>query len=474
MKHTRLFPYQIDGVRRINRDFDGRCLLADEVGLGKTLSALYYTWKYLPDDPPGPVVVVVPSHLKINWAREAQNHLGIGVEILSGQTVPDDKPPPVGVNKYYVVNYDILVPPRWRVRTKPPENSWAAWLRAASPRLVIADEGHYLSNPASARTRAVRWVCRGVDRVLILTGTPLVNKPINLFPLVNLLRPDVFPSLMDFGAEFTFPSRRRWGMEYRGARNLPELHDRLTRTCLIRRRKRDVLDQLPSLTTTVVPIDVDLREYRRAEADYVAWLAETAPAMAKSAARAAEMAKLGGLKRMAAELKLDAVLRWISDWLDGTDNKVLVGAVHYKITGPLLAACGRAGVLVDGRLTDKEKNDRFDRFNSDPSCRVLVGNILAAGTGWSCRSASDVAVVELPWRPGDVTQFVGRCYGLKRGVPGRGVHVRFLVAAGTVEEDICKLLDTKRGWQESAIDGKPDADAAAIYAAVRAAIKRRT
>lgn len=473
---TPLYTFQKEGVR-LMRAANGRVVLGDEVGLGKTLQSLYFAWRHLPDDPPGPIVVCVPAHLKINWRNEARDHLGIRVEVLYGDRCPPDKLPPHNPNQVFVINYDILTPPHWKKGTRAPRSSWLAYLLKLNPRLVIADEGHLLSNPMSARTRAVRTLARQCPRAVILTGTPIANKPAGLWSLLNIVRNDLYPSRFDFCSEFTNARMvfGRWVFD--GAKALDVLHARLKQQgVLIRRRKEDVLTQLPEITYTVVPVEIDLVEYRRAEADYIAWLAEKSPTLAKSAARAEELSRLNGLKKLAGVLKAPAVAAYVQDFLDGTDRKFLLGAHHYDVTDAIVPAFPRELVeLVNGKCSDVEKNRSFDRFNADPRCRLMVGNTQAMGTGWSCRSASDLGVCELPWVSGDLTQLVGRIHGLNRGIPGTAAQVRLFVAVGTIDETICKLLDTKTRWADQVIDGR-DAGAVPavdIYRMAKAAILAR-
>jgi SNF2 family DNA or RNA helicase len=472
MNNTRLYGYQITGVRQL-RDWDGRGIIGDEVGLGKTLQSLYYAWRYVPDDPPGPIVVAVPAHLKGVWKRQAMQHLGLRVEVLSGQTPPRDKPPPLNPNTIFVVNYEILVPPHWPSNSRLPENSWTAWLLRQHPRLVILDEGQRVKNWRAACSRACKKLCRAVPRALILTGTPLANEVGDLWALTNLVRPELFPSRFDFLEYFTHTWKAYGRWHHKGAKHLDELHEILSRNVMLRRRKADVLDQLPPLTVSVVPVEVDLAEYRRAEDDYLGWLEDRKPGASLRARNAEELSRLNGLKRLAGELKVAAVAEAAKDHMAETGGKLLIGALHYAVTGPLVKAFGRGTLLVDGRMSAAEKQVAFDQFNDDPRCRVMVANEDAAGTGWSCRATSDVWLAELPWRPDTVTQFFGRAHGVNRGIEGMPTHAQILVAEGTVEEDLCAVLERKASWAAAAVDGVSGAGDLPIHALVKAAMKER-
>lgn len=458
MSPTQLYPYQKTGVRFL-RDHDGTAILADEVGLGKTLQAIRYCEHYLPADEAGPVVCCVPAHLKTNWAREFMAHAGRRTVVLSGERVPPGTPPPADPNAVLVINHDVLVPPFWKAMTPPPADSWVAWLAAARPRQLVCDEAQILSNPDSARTRAFRWLARRCPRTLLLTGTPMANRPADLWPLLNILWPARFPSAFDFGVKYAYPEKERGRWAYKGARNLDVLHQELTDCGFLRRRKEQVLTDLPAIRYDVVPLDCDLTAYRRAEADALAWVARVSAARAESMSKAEALGKLQVLLQQTAAAKLQAAVRWVSDFLAG-GRKLLLGVVHYAASDALKAHFGDRCVVVDGRIDDKKKVAATDRFNRDPNCELCVGNIQAAGTGWSCTATSDVAFLELPWRPSDVTQFCGRVHGVGRGVSGVGVGVSFLLAANTIESSMCASLQRKARWAAAAIDG--DAGAAEL------------
>lgn len=437
----------------ISVDAPDRLYVTDDyIVTHNTLQALEYARKWIPKDPPGPIVVVAPAHLKTVWERQALQHVGVRATVLFGERVPD-RPPPPDRNGMYVLNPEILTPDNWAPRTPPDERSWIAWLAALGPRLVVADEAHLYANPSSQRTRGLRWLARRVPRCVLLTGTPLPNKPENLWSLLNLLWPREYPSKWDFCSLYTTPRRTPWGWQFKGARNLDLLHAELQGR-MLRRRKADVLADLPAVRYSVVPLDCDLDEYRRAERDVIAWLSVRDPEAGRRARRAAELARINALTQLAARLKLDSVVEWVRQFLDSTGRKLLLGAVHYEVTGRLMRALKRDGaVLVDGTLSQKQKDAAFDRFNRAPEARVAVCNIHAAGTGWSCTSASDAVLVELPWRPADVTQFAGRIHGVERGVSGVSAHVQFLLAADTIEEKMCELIQSKNFWAAAAIDG---------------------
>lgn len=470
---TTLYPYQTEDVRRM-RDWDGIVLNANELGLGKSVETLAYIDRFLPRDPPGPVVIVCPSHLKIHWQREVTKHLGRYAEILSGRKCPAHKLPPVDPNQIYVINYDVLVPTHWPSGSSLPPGSWAKFLADQNPRMIVGDEGHLLKNPSAARSRAFKRMSRKIPHKHLLTGTPLANRPGDMWNLLNILLPEQFRSQHDFCEEFSYarPIPGGSGYYYYGAKRLDQLHRLLGNCVMIRRKKSDVLKDLPPITHTVIPVEIDLKEYRRAEANFLSWLGETG-GHPSSAAKAEELTRLTGLKQLAGHLKVKSVVAMVEDILEEGGGKLLLGTIHHAVSDAIARHFKGAAVQADGRHSSTQKQAAFDRFNLDESCRLLVGNLQAAGTGWSCFSTSDVAVCEMPWVSAELEQFGGRCHGFGRGLKGNPTHVRYWVAAGTIEEDVCALLQRKLGWAAEAIDGTTSVGGMDIHTQVVNRIKER-
>lgn len=429
-------------------------VVANEQGTGKSITSLYYDWKHNHD--PGPVVIVCPAHLKYHWRREARKHTGRRVTILDGLT-PKRGGLAVKHDHLYVVNYDIVAPRRHKERGD--YDGWVEWLVNLKPSLVIVDESQMISNYDSKRTKAVTRLGRAAKGVICLTGTPIDNKPKGLFPILNLCRPDKFPSRYGYLYRYCDPKRTFFGWQFEGATNMDELHLKLTEDdgtgpVMIRRLKKDVIKDLPAVVKTVIPVDLsDRKSYESAERDVVAWLRK----MGKRAKSADVRVRLGHLKRIAASLKIGAVRAFVDDWL-ATGRKLIVFGLHKEMfLTPLFAHYKGVGVLVNGETPKKDRQANFDRFNADPACRLFFGNMHAAGTGWSCTSASAVLFPEFDWKPSTHDQAAARVHGLNRGVVGENCEEYWMVAHNTVDDKLIKILDRKRRVSAQAIDGDESA-----------------
>jgi len=428
----KLFPYQDRAVEAIE-DFGGRCLIGAEMGLGKTLMALDYLRRH-PEV--RPAVIVCPASVKYHWEREAKRHLNCRALVLEGRTPFDRIPGPKP--KLIVLNYDIL-------------RHWAPWLRSLKPRAVVIDESHMISNSRAQRTRATRSLCRGVKTILALSGTPLVNRPIELWPTLNLLRPKEFSSRWNFGHKFCDPEYTPWGWNFRGASNTQELHKLLTSTCMVRLRKADCLKDLPPKMRQVITLPIRKpEEYREASNNFLVWLAKQDLAKAQRAARAEAINRMCYLKRLAAKLKLKYVVEWINQWIDQSEGKLVVFTWHRKALEAIHAKCSAPSLYIDGSITGRKKQEIVDEFQRDNEIRILVANIAAAGTGLTLTAASTVVFAELTWRPGDHVQAEDRCHRIGAKKP---ILCVYLVSAGTIEEYLCEVLQRKQKVLSLVLDG---------------------
>src|SRR6185369_3681410 len=196
MKTKTPYPYQVAGVKAIVKKFKHRALLADDMGLGKTPQALWsLCWlrQKLGRNPT--VVAICPPTIKENWSNESWTYIKRRGEVLEGR-----KPPKDFVGKrggFYIINYDILGDVRKRSGT------WIKKLKKLKPDIIIIDEVQKIKNPNAARTKATRELCRGVAHIIALGGTGgIENRPAEVFPILNILSPEKFPSFFTFAQRY--------------------------------------------------------------------------------------------------------------------------------------------------------------------------------------------------------------------------------------------------------------------------------
>jgi intein/homing endonuclease len=413
-----------------------------------------------------PAVVVCPASLKLNWLRECEKFLEDCPEnsavILSGRNPEKVQ---AGI---LIINYDIL----------------DAWVEYLKPRAVIGDEAHYIKNSKAARSKAFKKICKKAEAILLLTGTPVLNRPIELFNILNILAPHEFNNYIAFGKRYCAGHQRevvvrgggrRLIWDFSGRSHLDELNLRLKSTVMIRRLKKDVLTDLPPKRIAVIPVEITNAEsYLKAEEDFIEWLMEKVRdgvydgKRLSAALKAEAMVKIEYLKQIAALGKLKPAVEWIQDFLE-SGEKLVVFAHHREIINRLAKEFPGCAVVAGD---SKDRMAQVDRFQNDPKCRLFIGSIQAAGVGLSLTAASNVAFLEYPWRPADFDQAIDRSHRLGQR---SSVTAWCLVASAdgvkTIDERILSVLSVKRGTADAVLDGKVRRGSDAFEEIIKSALR---
>ncbi|MCJ7747900.1 MAG: DEAD/DEAH box helicase [Desulfobacterales bacterium] len=429
---SRLYPFQKTGIAFIESR-KGRALIGDEMGLGKTAQAI--SWLKLHAEL-RPVIVVCPASLKINWERELRLW---GLEKEKIQIVSGKKNGFALTGQIIIINYDILTP-------------WLDALEAYKPKVVILDEVHYTKSRKAQRTKAAKSLAKKAPHVIALSGTPIVNRPMEFFNSINMIRPDVFPDFWGFAQKFCGAKWNGFGWDFTGATNTDKLHKLLTETIMLRRLKKDVLKDLPDKILSIVPFEIENRdEYNRAAANIIDWILKNeGKEKADRASQAEFLVEFEKLKQLAVRGKIESVKEWVADFLESGEKLVLF-ATHILTLDLLQQAFPKISVRLDGSTSQKGRQEAVDRFQNDDGIRLFLGNIKAAGIGITLTAASNVGFVELPWTPGDYEQAPGRLHRIGQK---NAVNVWILVAQDTVEEDIAVILSEKQKVLAAVLDGK--------------------
>lgn len=450
---VKLLNFQKEGVRFALEK--KRVLIADEMGLGKTIQAIAFLQarKDL-----RPALIVCPASLKLNWEAEIKKFAETcpenRVEVLSGEkSYKTDAP-------VMVVNYDVL-------------HSWVQVLKGRLSAIVL-DESHFIKNRRARRTKAVRAVAKGTEAVLCLTGTPVLNRPMDLFTQLNLLAPEEFPDYFQYGLRycnghkkkiFVRGGEEKYVWDFSGASHLDELNRRLKSTVMIRRLKKDVLKELPPKRVATVPMELSSpKEYLIAEENFLRWLHEWVKRgkyekkRLVTAARAEALTKIEYLKMCAVRLKIKSVLQWVSDFLESGEKLVLFA--HHRVVVDYLKKQFSGCAVLSGGENARARQEAVQKFQNSPDCRLFIGSLAAAGVGLNLTVASNVAFVEFPWRPADLDQAVDRAHRIGQA---SSVTAWCLVASApgikTVDERILDLLEKKRSIADQALDGKKEGGA---------------
>lgn len=438
------FPYQLEIIERI-QVLGGRVLLSLDQGTGKTLTSAWWSEKYLKR---GPIIVVCPASVKWQWHQELLTHCGIRGVVL-GRRDPETYGPVSTSRHLYLINYDIL-------------EGWLPFLQSLQPRLLILDECQLIKNRAGRRRRYCKQLAKGVKHILALSGTPLTSRPAELWSILNLLRPDLYSSFPTFGERFCNPKKTSTGeIDYSGASHLDELNQELLQHVMIRKRKAEVLKDLPPLTRCVVPLELtNYHLYQQALNETRSWLRAQDWQKPKGEQISARLNRFNYLKLVVGRLKLDAILQWVEDRLLGGDGKLLFFAVHKKIVRGVYQKFASQAVFIDGSVPDRQRQERVTQLTTNPLCRLLSGNIQAAGVGLNCQAADTIACGEFPWNPSDLSQMEARAHRQGQTKP---VQVYYLVAKDTIEMKVLEILQRKQLILDQVLDGQPLEDSVDVY-----------
>lgn len=452
-----LFPYQQKGVQFIESR-KGNALVADEMGLGKTAQAL--AWLQLHPEK-RPAIIVVPASLKLNWLKEAGMWMSNPkVQILSGTAT---NVPIIG--EIIIINYDILrnkfekyTDPvtRKRKEREIPYSGWVDFLKEIKPKCVIIDEVHYAKNQASHQTKAIRKLCKGIPHLIALSGTPIINRPVEAFTVLNMLDPVNYPSFWKFAMRYCGARNNGFGWDFPGASNTDELHHNLTSTVMIRRMKSEVLTDLPAKIRSFTPIELKSeKNYRKAEKGFISYIKKINNELVEKRADPAEvLAQIALLKQIAISEKMPAAIEWIQNFIE-VDGKLVVFANHKFVIDLLMDTFKDVAVKIDGSVHPDKRQGIVERFQSDDKIRLFVGNIKAAGVGITLTAASTVAFIELDWSTGAHIQAEDRCHRIGQK---NTVNIYYLIAPNTIEARILDLLDKKAAIVNQVLDGAKEED----------------
>lgn len=456
-------PYQRAGIAFALRH--PSVLFGDEMGLGKTIQAI----GVINSDPSiRSILVMCPASLRLNWQRELRKWLVREFSIA----IASSRDWPAGYN-IIICNYDIA--------TKLQDK-----LRARTWDLVILDEMHYLKSAKAKRTVAVLGRTKtkkqpailglSARRKVGLTGTPIPNRPVEGWPIFNYLAPETFKSFWTYANRFCNAHNNGYGWDMSGSSNLPELQDLLRSTIMVRRKKMDVLTELPAKRRQLVELDasecshvigdeVAAWERQETEIDVLRQRVELAKAAdsqaeyddAVTALRArtqAAFTEISKLRHATALAKMPQVVEHIQNALEDGTQKLIVFAHHRDVIRTILDSLAEANieaVSITGDTAMYDRQKAVDAFQQDADVRVFVGNIQAAGVGLTLTAAAHVIFAELDWVPGNVSQAEDRAHRIGQV---QSVLVQHLVLDGSLDAKMAKTLISKQEVIDAALDNE--------------------
>ncbi|WP_313214130.1 DEAD/DEAH box helicase [Soonwooa sp.] len=429
--------YQSKGVARgleLKKYING-----DMPGLGKTLQSVATVEAAdLQGEQSFPCLVICPSALKINWMREFEQWTGrkaiiLNDKIRSSWHVYHD----IGEADVFIVNYESLR--KYFVKKYPKDLKTAADIEM-DPRVdlfksVIIDEIHKLKNETSQRTKIALRITRGKNYIIGLTGTPVVNKPIDLYAQLAIIS-----RLNRFGGPQGFKARYCEGGS--GASNLKELNFLLNKNCFFRREKHEVLKDLPSKMRQTIFCQIsNAEEYSKAQNDFRNFLKQNdfTDKEINKKLKSEVIVKITLLLQLSAKGKIEAAQEYIDEILD-SGEKIVIFCRHKIIVDELCKIYPQA-VRVTGSENETQKQASVDAFQNNPKTNIIIGSHKAAGVGLTLTASSEVLFLELPWHFADLEQCEDRCHRLGQK---SSVRCTSLLGEDTLDQWLYDLIMEKK------------------------------
>lgn len=448
-----LLPYQRAGVAYALKQ--RRVILGDEMGLGKTPQLIAVAVKAVEEGLR--VLVCVPPSLRLQWKREIDKFTNgaLTVEILEGTKGTQCR----GAQVTIIGDASLA--------------GWAQVLGKENFGALLVDEAHRFKNGKAKRTVALQGIARGIPAkgyVVLASGTPAVNRPVELVSLLSTIGQldPVFGSAGSFKWRYCDPIKNDFGWTFNGSTNSAELHEKLRGTCYIRRKKDDVLTELPAKRQAQVAIalsNAELRDYLRIEEDFLNWVyAKGGREAVLRVSRAETITQLTALRQEIAKVKVKHAIEHLESIIEG-DQPVVVFGHHRAVLTALIEECERRSaddprwnvVSVLGGMSDAEKQQAVDDFQSGRAS-VFIGNYTSAGVGLTLTRANQWVSIELPWTPAELQQATDRCHRIGQSAPVTCWHLTGARTNGelTIDDRLFSVLNAKHEVLSAVLDGNAE------------------
>ena len=436
------YEYQCEGIEQ------GlvwkRLFIGDEPGLGKTLQSI----GIVDIANAYPCLVICPSSLKINWQREFEKFTNKKALVLD-DTVRTTWPYLLQMKMFNVaiVNYESLrkffvldiqgAKDTFRVK----DVVFSTHIRMFKS--VIMDESHRVKDPGAQQTKFAKGIASGKEWIVLLSGTPVVNRPGDLVSQLSIME-----RLNEFGGMSKFMQ------DYGSGENLDVLSKELYSRCMIRREKSKVLTQLPDKTRVDLIVDISNREeYCLAASDLAQYLREYKNCTDREIRRKMRMKaliKFMTLRSLSGKGKVKQTVDFIRVFLE-SDKPLILFCAHHEIVDEIRKAFPEA-VSITGRESMQQKQFAVDSFQQGARKLIICG-IKAAGVGLTLTASSNVAFIELPWTYADCCQCEDRAHRIGQK---DNVTCYYILGRNTIDTRLYDIIHKKKSIANQIMNSEDD------------------
>lgn len=431
-----LYGYQKLGVEFFITN-GGKAILADTMGLGKTAQSL----AYIAHEKLDKTLVICPASVKYAWESEVKKWTKLKSVIIDSKT--KFTPELIAGHNIFIINYDIL-------------KRFVNELTITRFDCLVCDEFHYIKNPTAQRTKHVKTIAKNIESILLLSGTPLLSRPVELFNGLQLMDPNEFNDYYFYTRRYCAAHAGRFGWDVSGSSRIKELQQRINKYFL-RRTKENVLTELPPKRFIDYPVELDAfqqKNYKMAEESFVEYLKEIKNKKKDEidkAMHASRLVKLNELRQITSSGKVYAAKHIINNIIDAGE-KVVVFSVYNKPLEYLKEEFGNKAVVLIGKTENKERANIIKSFQDDDSKKIFLGGMKSAGIGITLTAASNVLFLDYSWVPSDHEQSMDRIHRI--GQTASSVNIYQLFSKNTIDEYMNEILTEKKKLFSRIIDNK--------------------
>ena len=436
-------PYQWVAPHMFIAGGQNRILIADGMGLGKSLQAMLCTLA----GGFSRVLIVCPAVVKRNWLNEIHKWTQKDASIIDGQTGAYD------VEEFTIINYDILS---------------HRMLELVEDRYdcIIFDECHALKNPKSKRSIAANAIANEscVRGLIHLSGTPILNRPIEAFPILGMLKPETFANRFQFGKRYCAAVNNGYGWDFNGASNIEHSSDgqtlplmKLLMDVMLRRTMDDerLCNQMPSLIQNIMTVELDEHERAKYESLYNTLMTEWDDYRIEgSMPPGFVLNMLTELRHMAGRCKVRAALDWARHYHEVTEKSLVIFAHHIDVLQALGQGIGAEHGYIAGNTPDKHRQRIITEFQNG-DYPYLIASTTAMKEGVNLDRADTTLFVERQWVPAWEQQAAAR---VRRMTQESEICQQVIVSAeNTIDSHFDAVVARKAAIIKSALDGSEGA-----------------
>ncbi len=448
-----LREYQKDALKYMLAH-DGKALLRLGCGAGKTVTSLSY---FFYTEHNYPLLIICPVGIKYQWAEEIHKFSKKKLNIVICEGLNSLR----NYSEYDVVicNYDLFAYHLYKEGNKNIISDDVKELLKTHFKGVILDECQRLKNFTKAKSvKVIRKIVDFMPNIIALSATPLDNKLIDFYSILNILRPDIFHNFYAYKIRYCNARIMRWGWDYSGASNVNQLRELTHNHVMYSKSNKEIQMELP--IAEPIPIKYTLKEKDKKLYNKIAKGKSTYTDLAGQELKVKRIpnktftTKNMVLRKYIAEKKIPYIKQFLKDFLEDTDEKIIVFTQHHTVIDVLQEAFKKQAVKFDGRSSDKVREKAKKDFIKGNK-RIFLGQQEAAGIGLDgLQKVCHIAIyVELPWKPIILEQTIGRIE--RSGTKFENVLVYFPIFKDTVEDHILEVLVEKENNIEKILDEDP-------------------